>query len=368
MAVLKLYKLAYLIPAFALTGCFTDFDPKEASPQVLCVNALVTADEPIETKLSHTWTYTDIQGEIDHEVNDGQIEIYANGSKVENDYRPQPGDVIKIEANSPKYGRSSGEVTVPVNPSLSDLKVDVSTSNIGLNQRIEYESYWDPVPGTEIATITEISFSFTVELAITVSDPSPERNYFRLASRELYNVEDDTNEDKVEIMYFPGRLLTDSEPIFSEHLDPIDALNGNAWGFTFFTDRRFERSDYTIRVSYETSHFIVRFTRPYKDGDELAISKPDINFINAAFEKYLAVGIDINLETVSESYYNWANYTWQIEDGIVGDLNNFGLTDPIWGYSNTTSGAGVVAARNPVSKFIDLRPDLLEALKQSLNK
>ncbi|MDE6397268.1 MAG: DUF4249 domain-containing protein [Muribaculaceae bacterium] len=366
MAILKLYKFLYPVPALALTACYTDFTPKEIAQPVLCVNALVTAGEPIETKISHTWTYTDIQGEIDHEVNDAGIEIYVNGTKVENDYCPNPGDLIKIEATSKRYGYSAGEVTVPVRPSIGDIKVNVTTERTAINQWVDYETFWDPVPGTETGTVTEIGFSFSVDMEITVSDPSPDRNYFRLASHQTYDLDEDSKDDKMEVMFFPGRFRTDSEPIFSEHLDPIDAIDGNAWGFTFFTDRRFEMRDYTIHVSYETSHFNLRYSRPYQEGDEAGNNLPDVEFIKAEFEKYLDMGIELNLETISESYYNWANYAWQIDMGMLGDLSNVGLTDPIWAYSNTTSGAGIIVSRNPVNRFISLRSKLLDALNQSL--
>lgn len=49
--------------------------------------------------------------------------------------------------------------------------------------------------------------------------------------------------------------------------------------------------------------------------------------------------------------------------GILGDLSDIGLAESKWGYSNVSTGAGVVAAQSSSKFTIDLK----EFLKTTLN-
>lgn len=73
--------------------------------------------------------------------------------------------------------------------------------------------------------------------------------------------------------------------------------------------------------------------------------------------------MNLYLTTVSKSYYNWAVYKWNVDEGITGDLSDIGLAESKWGYSNVSSGAGVVAAQASSKFTIDLK----EFLKKTLN-
>ena len=80
-------------------------------------------------------------------------------------------------------------------------------------------------------------------------------------------------------------------------------------------------------------------------------------------ESRLECGIYLYLTTVSTSYYNWAVYKWNVDEGIMGDLSDIGLAESKWGYSNVSTGAGVVAAQSSSKATIDLK----EFLKTTLN-
>ncbi len=71
------------------------------------------------------------------------------------------------------------------------------------------------------------------------------------------------------------------------------------------------------------------------------------------------------LTTVSESYYKWAVYKWNVDEGITGDLSDIGLTESKWGYSNVSTGAGVVAAQSSAKYTIDLKEFLERTINQS---
>ena len=67
---------------------------------------------------------------------------------------------------------------------------------------------------------------------------------------------------------------------------------------------------------------------------------------------------------MSQSYYNWAVYRWNVDEGITGDLSDIGLAESKWGYSNVSTGAGVVAAQS----FSKATVNLKEFLKTILIK
>lgn len=81
-------------------------------------------------------------------------------------------------------------------------------------------------------------------------------------------------------------------------------------------------------------------------------------------ENLLDCGVILYLKAISESYYNMVLYHWNTDHGIIGDLSDIGLAESKWGYSNVSSGAGVVTAEN-VSY---LRINLKEFLNSELLK
>ncbi len=112
MAILR--KIIILSLPLVLAGCREEFIPLIDTKPVLCLNSLITPGEPIEVSVTHTWVYTDVKGEEDHTVNDASIAVYANGRLVGDEYLPQEGDHIRIEAFSNTYGDAWAEVVVPI--------------------------------------------------------------------------------------------------------------------------------------------------------------------------------------------------------------------------------------------------------------
>ena len=79
---------------------------------------------------------------------------------------------------------------------------------------------------------------------------------------------------------------------------------------------------------------------------------------NVCDPDFFDCGKMITLHSVSKSYYDWEYYDMQIDSGILADLTNWGFNDPIWGYSNVSTGAGVVAAESSVSIIVNLKDKL----------
>lgn len=333
MAILK--QSLGILAAALLAGCTEDFTPDIESRPVLCLNSLITAGEPIEVEVSHTWLFTDDAGSTDHTVSDATVTITANGSRVGSDYIPAAADVITVEADSPTYGHAEATVTVPEASPITSVKwVPTMT-------RFQNLSDGDKAMNFQLI--------FNVNIELTLDDASDTDNYYLYD----YNIlTAGTPPDSYGPYYgWPtmtwGNLVYEAEPIFSEHIGIFESVSGSdPAGFTFFTDRQFAGKSYTLHLQYEGCQFYTYS----KDWDD------------SLFD----CSAELSLYTVSESLYYFVNYLWQRDEGYIGDLGDLGLSDPAWGYSNVSTGAGVVAARSRASYTIDLHDFLENAARQEL--
>lgn len=323
MGILK--KLSILLLVILPGGCYDDFTPKIDVKPVLCLNARICAGEAIEPSVTRTWLYTDVVGEEDHFVKDSHTQIYVDGEAVDATYIPKEGDRIRIVADSPTYGKAESEVRVPSKPVIKEVKwkAEVNSAAAGSDTN-EKMTGW-------------VNFNILVELTI---DDSAEDNYYNL-SYHGYNY------NPYDYSYFKlGQLQYDAEPIFSEHISVFESFYGaDAYGFTFFSDRQFAGGSYTLTLQFSNLYF--------------SVSSPKYD------EKYFDLGMVLYLSSISDSFYKYALYQWQVTDGIVGDLGDVGLGDPIWGYSNVSTGAGVVAAESYTHYTIDLHDFIKQTLEEA---
>ncbi len=337
MAILKyIYPIALSI---VLTGCYENFTPDVDTKPVLCLNSLITAGQPIEVSVTHSWFYTDETGAADRQVKDAKVNIYVNGELVGDDYLPQDGDIIKIIAESQTFGSAEAEVTVPVSIPIESLEWEAAVTGK------EDWNYTDE---------TVYYYPMVLRARMTISDPAESENYFQFTydtNPDDDEIDPDTPFIDSPVMFYPGTLYYEAEPIFSEHIGLIDAISGNdTYGFSFFTDRRFSGGSYTLNLQFNDMGLRILYPEQLR---------------NENIDDLLNFKIILTLNVISPSYYNWCCYQWNISNGTIGDLGNIGLSDPIWGYSNVSSGAGVVAARSQTSLTIDLKEFLLNEIKLS---
>lgn len=329
-----------------LSGCHTDFTPDIDARPVLCLNSLITAGEPISVHVTRSWVYTDVSGERNHEVNDAVVTLFANGVEVGVDYLPREGDVIRIQAFSPAYGEAEASVKVPVAPLLKDVE---SFPLLKEGRVQDYESTF------------RTTIDFDLGIHVTLVDSPEAVNYYHYGlenyaeyegGKESDPHEEDsgTVEEESSFIIRNGILKYEAEPIFGEHISEFDAMmGGDAYGFTFFTDRQFSGSSYRLNLQYLDIQAVITCT-------------PD------NIEEVCEAGFVICLSSVSESYYNWFNYCWQVYSGGIGDLSSAGLTEPMKGYSNVSTGAGVVAARSMTEVRIPLDDFFIPLVKRALEK
>lgn len=95
-----------------------------------------------------------------------------------------------------------------------------------------------------------------------------------------------------------------------------------------FSDRQIEGRKYSLNIVNEnmTYHY------DYNSGEHSSPAKRGST-------------LDIQLCSISKSYYDYMISLWQTEYGISGALGGVGLGNPVWEKSNVSTGAGVVAAQ-----------------------
>lgn len=329
MAILRNIYISLL--AVVLTGCYEDFTPDIDVKPVLCMNSLITAGKPIEVTVTRTALYTDENK--DFTVKDARITIYANGEEKDADYIPQEGDRILLMAESNTYGSAQAEVVVPCRVEVGAFNWRPHLIDVWRDDSIDYEM---------CATIR-----FNLEASLTIDDLASEENYYRFAyiSCNPHYGDDDNYDDNDRyvpgLTFHTGTFRYESEPIFAEHIGVFDSMmGGDAYGFTFFTDRQFNGNNYTLHLQYSDCQY--------------SVTAPVWN------EELLDCEVEFTLYSVSKSYYNLAVYMWQRDFGSLEDLGNIGFGDPIWGYSNVSTGAGVVAAQAYTTYTLSLRDFLME--------
>ncbi len=318
-----------LLPAVVLSGCYEDFDPAIDTAPVLCMNSLITAGAPIEVSVTHTWMFNDEKSGRDHAVTDAVVTVFANGSRVGADYLPQEGDRIRITAESPTYGTATAEVTVPVATPTGTIKVSPTVTNVWKGDE-DFSRY---------EMLADVTFNLNIEM--DVDDPAGTDNYYLFGYNWSSPHVDEEPDDEYWNFNSPtlqiGSFEYNSEPIFKEHIGVFETVMGNDedTDFLFFSDRQFPGKKYTLHLNFSDNSFRIRS--------------------QAYDESLLDCEVNLYLTTVSQSYYNWAVYRWNVDEGITGDLSDIGLAESKWGYSNVSTGAGVVAAQSFSKATVNLK-------------
>ncbi len=319
--------------ALSLCGCYEAFTPDIDTTPVLCLNSLITAGEPIEVSVTRTKLYTDESTDLT--VDDAIVAIYANGELCDDAYLPREGDRIHIVAESREYGRAEAEVMVPVAVEAESFEWTASLTDV-YTGNAELPAY-------------SASVEFNISATLKIPDPAGHENFYGISYYGYNRSAPEGSGDELFSPYPPatyfdmGTFQYSAEPIFSEHIGIFESVMGSdASGFTFFTDRQFSGKTYPL-------HLIFSSCRWMADSEHW-------------LSEYFECGFEFTLHSVSQSFYNWSNYLWQRDNGTLEDLGNLGLGDSIRGFSNVSTGAGVVAAQSYRSYTIDLTDFIKEAV------
>lgn len=338
MAILKQISITGAL-MFLTTGCFTDFEPDIESTPVLCMNSTITAGDSIAVLLTHTWRWSDDTiKEKDLIVADAEVMLYVNDEYQETlqfvefpqDYydpylkedrlfgyisthKAQEGDRIRLTAHSDKYGDASAEVTVP-------YRIDITKADYDIRQFNSLEEY----RGTRYSMSLNTLIRFTDRMSTTdyyqfrVSAHNPESYYLPGA--------EETGENRCSAYISYYKVDYDKEPLFTEHVSPLESAVSETSGYTIFSDRQISGKEYPLHISIDNIQY-------YYNNPE---NNPGLK----------TASIDLHLDVISRSYYNHVLSVWEHNDGINGILGDVGLADPVWDGSNVSTGAGVVAAKS----------------------
>lgn len=322
---------------FLTTGCFTNFEPDIKSTPVLCMNSTITPGDTIDVLLTRTWRWDeDTVSSKEYIINDADVKLYVNDeykeqlsfSKLPNSnpytseyrqygyrstYIPEEGDKIKLTAHSEKYGDASAEVAVP-------HSIDIT--------RVEYDHpVFDSAPEG-----SQKSYHFSLNLLIWFTDRPSTTDYYMFGTdvsnpKNYYipNPDGTLGEDCYARVYYYN-INYDREPLFTEHVSPLESAVSETSGYSIFSDRQISGKDYPLHISIENINY--------------TINNPENN------PELDTASINLNLDVISQSYYNHVLSVWAHNDGINGILGDVGLADPVWDGSNVSTGAGVVAAKS----------------------
>lgn len=345
MAVLK-YILRIILPAVfattALSSCYSDFDPGIDSTSVLCMNAAVTAGKPLQVELTRTWRWDELL-EIDNSsitVKDAVVKLYVNDQYTEDlvyrevemdfdpwihdqrvlrvycadNYVPASGDHIRLEAFSEKYGYASAVESIPGSVTIDRIEPVVSAVSVAGN-----------------------IYRFDLSLLIYFTDPDDVTNFYQLNVSSSPYLRDDKSEARSGF----SSLTVDmsNEPLFTEHVSTLESVLAETWGYSFFSDRQISGQSYPLHIMIKDCEFY------YSNPDNLP--------------EYEDVGLDIDLMSLSESYYKHVLSVWEVNDGLVGSLGSVGLGEIVPAYSNVSSRAGIVAGNSVASVRLSI-PRLLK--------
>lgn len=333
MAILKRL-IAGALCTLLLSGCYEDITPRIDVEPVLCINSLITAGEPVSVAVSRTWVYTDTEAETDHGVSDARVSIFANGELRPADYLPQEGDEIRILVESESYGSAEATVTVPMGVDITGL--EWAPTLISSGPLVPEEG--EPLAGMA----GYCTFNVTAELRFT--DPSDTCNYYRFGYLCSWHGGSAGPDDQPLSYFNPGEFKYEAEPLFSEHIGVFESvMGGDSYGFPLFTDRQISGSDYNLHLRFANASYWV------------SAPEWDPELLDCQYE--------LTLYSVSESYYAWSLYQWHREFGPIGDLSDIGLSEQPAGYSNVSTGAGIIAAKATRTTTITLAPFLAEVFR-----
>lgn len=163
-------------------------------------------------------------------------------------------------------------------------------------------------------------YEVTLKAKVRIHDQAGIENYY------MFGCSDWNPVGKKPFSFYYGELIYEQEPIFGEHLTLTDDLEGSYTSdTTFFSDRQFADRDYTLNIRIE------RMT--------LSISS------EFTPEELLTSGLEMAVYPISKSLYSWYLYSWYDYNGLKGAMAEIGFADPICGYSNVSTGAGIVGAQ-----------------------
>ncbi|MDR0794588.1 MAG: DUF4249 domain-containing protein [Tannerella sp.] len=314
--------------SFVFFSCYKEIDLEKYRPEPdLVLNGVISADTVVMLSISRTQFFTDTSRyEV---VSDADVSLTVNsvfretmrwtvdesfhgGGVYLSKYRPQTGDIIRIEAATPN-GEVWVEETMPAKVSIEDITFSSRIIYDGKGYMMDENGNWVEVPKTEIT------------YGITFTDNAMLTNYYYISiTNSLPNRGTDN-------------LIFSSDPVFVDQISVVDGLFGDhtimGQGGRPFTDHLFNGRRYTLTVKErDASHY--------------------------------SPGRRITLYAITESYFNYLTTMQRAADAANNtNLSSFGFTEPIRIFTNIQGGVGIMATSQQDTVTIDLG-DILKDHKE----
>jgi hypothetical protein len=294
-----------------LYSCYQDIDMETYRPEPdLVLNGILSADTTVMLSISRTKFFTDTDSyEV---VRDANVSLSVNGVFSEqmqwvadesfygggiyaSGYKPQTGDLIRIEAIT-TYGEAWVEETIPQKVRIEDVAFSHKEIYDHKGYRIGKNGELIEVPTHEITY--RITFADKIETAdyycIRIDNPEPPFNM--------------------------GNLDYSSDPLFIEQVSVVDGLFGGktiqGQGGRSFTDQLINGQHYTLIVK-EICH---------------------------DYEYAPTLDRRIILYTITESYYHYLTSIQTAVDAANSiNLSTFGFAEPVRIFTNIHGGIGIMA-------------------------
>lgn len=336
-----------LILPLLVSGCYEDVALELASDPVLCLNSIITAGEPVEARVTHTWYYSQVytydnnhKGDVT--VRDAEVRLYADGELKETltftddltyrgSYCPAPGETIRIEAVSPVYGDASGEVVIPPSPEVGTPEYTATATGCTV-----YRSDDDPY------TQDVVNLYLMLDITLPLGGGDGSLLYYIGCSTMTASDEGGLSNSELWLWDFNYN----AEPLFSEHISGLEAVfGGEPEDNLFFTSHSFAGRTYPLRLIFNGGRYS-SYTFTDEDSGHHA-------------------SVRIGISSVSQSYYNWMMYSWKVDNGINGTLGDIGYAEDMAAFSNVSTHAGIIAARTVEYRDVDLHDFIDEQVKKA---
>ena len=314
-----------------LSSCYKDINMDKYRPDPdLVLNGVVSADTFVMLSISRTKFFTDTSRyEV---INDAEVSLFVNGLFREymqwtvdssfygggiyvSDYKPQTGDIVKIEAIT-KYGNAWVEDPVPAKVRIEDVAFSHRLIFDGKGFGLDKDGNIIEIPTMEIT------------YRITFTDDAAKMNYY------LIRIDNPAH-------YGLGNLDYSSEPVFVEQVSIVDGLFGDnniqGQGGRAFSDHLLNGERYTLTVKESQSS-----SAPYYDYAP-------------------ALGRRLVLYAITESYYHYLMSMQKSADADNStNLSTFGFSEPVRIFSNIQGGVGILATSQHDVMAVDLKDILTD--------
>jgi hypothetical protein len=279
---------------------------------VIVVNSLISANEPIQIKLSRS-IGINIKDTVEY-IDNASVGIYCDNVLKEeiactgnglykSTLIAETGKEYKIIVSSPRYASVTANTIVPPKPEIVDIIGDISMHN-----------------------------GYDIRVRITLKDNAYIKNYYLLTMKgyfPIYGIDPVTNKytaigDSLSNLPFVNNDYLIEGNNNSTATETLDAILGTA--------------DVGNHVIYW-----IAFSDQSINGTQHTIETYIINNIKPSYEKPLYV----ELKSINEDYYNYLKSKYYAQNSKTNPFS-----EPIKVYNNIVGGAGIFAAYNLVSDSI----------------